>query len=49
MEELLKSQNEKANDVELNINQEETKYLQINAKRSNIIRNKSVKMRQKIL
>jgi hypothetical protein len=43
----LKAQNENANDVGLNINQEETKYLQINAKRSNIIRNKSVKMRQK--
>ena len=47
MEDLLKAQNENANDVGLNINQEETKYLQINAKRSNIIRNKSVKIRQK--
>jgi hypothetical protein len=47
MEELLKAQNETANDVRLNINQGETKHLQINAKRSNTLRNKSVKMRQK--
>jgi len=45
MEELLKAQNEETNDVGLNIIQEEIIYLQINAKRSNIIRNQSVKMR----
>jgi len=46
MEELLKALNEKANEVGLSINQEKTKYLENNAKRSNIIRNINVKMGQ---
>jgi len=46
MEELLKALNEKANEVGLSINQEKTKYLQPNAKRSNKIRNINVKMGQ---
>jgi hypothetical protein len=37
MEELLKALNDKANEVGLSINQEKTKYLENNAKRSNII------------
>ena len=39
MEELLKALNEKATEVGLSINQEKTKHLETNAKRSNIIRN----------
>jgi hypothetical protein len=46
MEELLKALNEKANEVGLSINQEKTKYLETNAKRSNIISNINVKMGQ---
>ena len=46
MEELLKALNEKANEVGLSINQEKTKYLETNAKRSNIIRYINVKMGQ---
>jgi hypothetical protein len=46
MEELLKALNEKANEVGLNNGQEKTKYLETNAKRSNIIRNINVNMGQ---
>jgi len=46
MEELLKALKENANEVGLSINQEKTKYLEINVKRSNINRNTNVKMRQ---
>jgi hypothetical protein len=46
MEELLKALNENANGVGLSINQDKTKYLEINVKRSNINRNTIVKMGQ---
>jgi len=46
MEELLKALKENANEVGLSINQEKTKYLENDVKRSNINRNTSVKMRQ---
>jgi hypothetical protein len=46
MEEVLKSLEENANEVGLGINQEKTKYIEINVKRSNINRNTNVKMGQ---
>jgi hypothetical protein len=46
MKELLKALNENAKEVGLSINQEKTKYLEINAKRSNINRNTNVNMEQ---
>jgi hypothetical protein len=46
MEELLKAMNEEANETGSSINQEKTKYLEINAKRNNINRNTHLKMGQ---
>jgi len=46
MEKLLTALKENANEVGLSINQEKTKYLEINVKRSNINRNTNVKTRQ---
>jgi len=46
MVELLKALNWKANEVGFSINQEKTKYLKTNSKRSNINRNTKVKMGQ---
>jgi hypothetical protein len=46
IEELLKTLNEKENEVGLSINQKETKCSEINAKISNLSRNKNVKMGQ---
>ena len=47
MEELLKALNKNANEVGLSINQENTKYLEVNTKRSNINRSKNVNIRQR--
>jgi len=44
VEELLEALNENTNEVQLSINQETNKYLEINAKRSNINRNTAAKM-----
>jgi hypothetical protein len=46
MEELLKARNKNTNEVGLSINQENTKYLEVNTKRSNINRSKNVNIRQ---
>jgi len=46
MEELLKALKEDTNEVGLSINQEKTKYLEINVKRSHINSNTNVKMGQ---
>jgi len=46
IKELLKSLKENSHEVVLSINQEKTKYLEINAKRSNINRNTNVKLGQ---
>jgi hypothetical protein len=45
-EELIKAMNEKANEMGSSINQEKTEYLEINAKRNHINRNRQLKMGQ---
>ena len=46
MEGLLKALKKNANEVGLSINQESSKYLEVNTKRSNINRSKNVNIRQ---
>jgi hypothetical protein len=46
MEELLKARNKNANEAGLSIHQENTKYLEVITKRSNINRSKNVNIRQ---
>jgi hypothetical protein len=45
MEELLQALNENTNEVGLIINQEKTKYLESNVKRSNVKRNTNIQNR----